>query len=154
MAKHLYEATLNQYTKELGLVDVHTDEVHGVCLEFDQKLELCLRWDNQSNQVLAHIFCGYVPSGNNVELLEAILSANFLWMQTGGATLSIDEASNSILLIAKWDEAVYSSAEILKINIDNLVNHAEYWQNNIKESSINQSSHQANSSSFNNVRLS
>lgn len=153
MTKQIFEASLQQYSQQLGLGGIRLDDIHGVCLEFDQKLELNLRWDPETRRVQAFIFCGHLPAGNNIPLMEAMLSANFLWIQTGGATLSIDAANNGILLTDKWDDTVYSKGDILKIYIENLVDHAEYWQNAIQEHAAMQGQHAAHSTPFNSTRI-
>lgn len=136
MAIALFEETLAQYAQELDLIGLRHDNIYGVCLEFDQKIEICMRWDNESDIVYAYIFCAYLPKAGTNVLFESLLSANFLWIDTGGATFSIDESTNSIFLINRWGREIYQSVELLKYSIDTMVNRAEVWIERIERDLI------------------
>ena len=137
MTKNLFEATLSQYAMELGLSDVQHNDKYGVCLEFDQEIEICMRWDKEIDAVYAYAFCDYLPNGNKTTLFESFMKANFLWINTGGATLSIDKNTNSVYLIAIWEYDIYQSSDLLKHYIDSMVFHTEFWREQIKQSVVN-----------------
>lgn len=133
MSMEIFKSTLNAYGQATGIGAMPFDEERGISLAFQPDIQLTLSWGKTDQMVYIYSSCGALPKGDNSELLQALLSANHFWSNTGGATLSLDATNQTIYLIDRWELRIFESAETFSKYIDAIVDTIERWKKRIED---------------------
>ena len=130
--KILAEQLISNFGKMLTLPDLKFDETSNSCiLLFDDDLVLNVEYDEEGERLVFSIFLCTIPEENCEALLRTLLSANLYWSQTRGATLSLEQATNGIIL-AYARNVLEMDGTMLETIVENLLNQAEIWRKRIK----------------------
>ena len=70
---------------------------------------------------------GYIAA-NDATALEGLLSANLMWRDTDGATLSLEPYSRAVVIARTWPIALLESADDLQSKFDRFCHLANTWR--------------------------
>lgn len=116
---HIQEAT--------GIPDLAPDETGSCALLIDNTFYVNIGFNGQSRQLVLFSHVGTLEEGETEKAL-ALLRANNFWQGTGGgATLSLDEAGQAVMLA--WQTPVYDNGldELLPA-LEWFINLTEAWR--------------------------
>ena len=82
----------------LTVPEMALNEQNYAALLFDNSILLNIEYDDMQERMLLYIYLGELPPQGAEPLLRQLLAANFFWYRTQGATLSLEEETNGILL--------------------------------------------------------
>lgn len=98
MAQNHFNTLLSRVGEAMGVSNLEAD-ADGYCLlRIDDRLELSLEFDEDSQSVILSAACGQLPKPANGQMLMELLAANFYWSGVGGATLSVHEPTHTVYL--------------------------------------------------------
>jgi len=75
---------------------------------------------------------GAVPGGNQEELFSYLMRANYLSQGTGQSVLGVDDEGKNFQLLLHYGHDL--NFRIFKLLIEDFVNYAEYWSDEIAKS--------------------
>jgi hypothetical protein len=128
MAKKLVEDFGKTLTVGLTL-----DEMHNSCvLLFDENVVLNIEYDDAEERLLFFVYLDELPSEGAEPLLRMLLEANLFWHKTRGATLSLEEGTNGIVLAYAHAVALLDTVQFEAV-VENFVQLAEDWKKRIEE---------------------
>ena len=83
---------------EAGIANLALNDNNLCAFQYGNDLEFIIELPPDSPILYMYSPMGSVPSENKEQLFERLLKANFFCLETHGATFSIDERSNRIIL--------------------------------------------------------
>ena len=98
---------------------------------FDEATWLTVDYNEQTDKLTLAIDCGPSPEQNRIKLYETLLTYNYLWEETGGLRMALDEPGGRVVLI--FDVAVHGldSATFATV-VENMVTKSRLWQQSIQ----------------------
>jgi len=119
--------------EELGLPDFEFKEGYA-CLESPSGPLLHLILEGESFTLLCEM--GELPRGEErLPFLEGLLEANALWIGTLGATLSVNQTKNQVMLARRW--SIWEIDHLgLKQPLETFVEAIACWWDAIQEGSL------------------
>ncbi|MFY0478486.1 type III secretion system chaperone [Achromobacter marplatensis] len=92
-----YEKLIAKLGKALNMPDMAPDEDGYLMLKVDDQF-VHMQLDAEADEIILYAILQEVEPDRQLEIYARLLTANTFWKETGGATLSIDEASGRVLL--------------------------------------------------------
>ena len=99
MSEQVARDLLRELGARIQLSTLDLDEEGNACIDVDEAYAINLEYDADEDALLLYTWIGPVPEINTAEMLRRLLSANYFWAENDGATLSIEEETNGIVLI-------------------------------------------------------
>lgn len=99
MSEQVARDLLSEFGARIKLPTLDLDEEGNACIDVDEAYVINLEYDADEDALLLYAWLGPVPERNTIEILRRLLSANYFWTESDGATLSIEEETNGIVLI-------------------------------------------------------
>ena len=99
MSEQVARDLLRELGARIQLPTLDLDEEGNACIDVDEAYAINLEYDADEDALLLYTWIGPVPELNTAEMLRRLLSANYFWTENDGATLSIEEETNGIVLI-------------------------------------------------------
>ena len=126
---------LAELGQEAGIEDLKLNEHHLCAFRYGKDLEFTIELPPQSPIVYLYSPMAELPSENKEAFFEKLLKANFFCLETNGATFSIDERSNRIILsygqpIDQIDNLVFKNI------VGNFLETAERWKDLLNTADI------------------
>lgn len=87
-------AYMERLGKELGM-EIELSQTGAAAFEIDGKV-LLLQWNEAERSFVVYAELGYLDGYNDAEVLQNLLSANFLLMESKGGVLSYDRNKNMV----------------------------------------------------------
>lgn len=88
------KAYLESLGKELGM-EIEFSQTGAAVFELDGKV-LLLQWNEAERSFVVYTELGFLDGYNDREILQSLLSANFLLMESKGGVLSYDRNKNMV----------------------------------------------------------
>ena len=99
MSEQVARELLRELGTRIQLPMLDLDDAGNSCIDVDEAYVINLEYDADEDALLMYTWLGHVPESNTAEVLRRLLSANHFWTETEGATLSVEEETNGIVLI-------------------------------------------------------
>lgn len=99
MSEQIARDLLREFGARIKLPMLGLDEEGNACVDVDEAYVINLEYDADEDALLLYTWLGLVPERNTAEILRRLLSANYFWTENNGATLSIEEETNGIVLV-------------------------------------------------------
>ena len=99
MSEQVARELLRELGTRIQLPMLDLDDAGNACIDVDEAYVINLEYDADEDALLMYTWLGHVPESNTAEVLRRLLSANHFWTETEGATLSVEEETNGIVLI-------------------------------------------------------
>ncbi len=111
----------------LGLEGIELNEKGQCVLSFDEKIVVQFQAKEEKEQAVLMSFIGTVK-GDLEKGYGTLLEGNFLWRETGGATLALEEKEElpQVVLVEKLSLPLLNNETFEKI-LERFVNCAELW---------------------------
>lgn len=116
---------LSAYARRHGLEGLSLTVGESLALEFEQGLKVHL--DLEDEELLMYAPVGHVQV-DDMQGLEALMSANLMWRDTDGATLGLEPYSRSVVLARTWPLALLANAEAVQTRLDRFCHLASTWR--------------------------
>lgn len=121
---------LAELGKEAGIEDLKLNEHHLCAFRYGKDLEFIIELPPESPIVYLYSPMAELPIEHRDTFFEKLLKANFFCLETNGATFSIDERSNRIILsfgqpIDQIDNLVFKNI------VGNFLETAEHWKDQL-----------------------
>jgi Tir chaperone protein (CesT) family len=116
--------------KEVGLDGLQLDENGACTLVFDGRVPV--NSAIMEDAVVLHASLGVAPGARREAFLEMLLAANLFWLESDGATLSLEPISGEVLLARKLDSRELT-VDGLREALDGFANAVDYWRERIAE---------------------
>lgn len=98
MARAHFDTLLSRVGQAIGVANMEAD-ADGYCLlRVDDRLELTIEFDEDTQSVILSAACGQLPETASSQVLMELLAANFYWSGAGGATLSLHTHTHTLYL--------------------------------------------------------
>ena len=126
-----YQSLLDEYCQSLGIDALTPDQYGAVYLQFNEKLSVGIQLDLQHEGIL--YFSYYeIPEGVDcTHIYKSALEGNFLWLQTGEATLSLDGVKGELALMKRLPFGSVQDLSTFRSSLYEFVNIAHEWQQKI-----------------------
>ena len=119
---------IDALAEKLALPDLKLDADNNSCLLlFEGDIVLNIEYDEPEARLVLSICVGALPTVGAEGLLRELMGANLYWHRTSGATLGLEEETNSVMLVYSHN-VVLLSIDIFENIIENLINQASHWQ--------------------------
>ena len=116
--------------KMINIPELQLDD-NGICtLGIDDNLIISLGYN--ASQESVDVLCCLDSIPLTDQLVLRALMANFMWIDTQGATFSIEEQSNSLILLTRLAFQGVSTQSFLQ-HISQFINVTEYWHKSFLE---------------------
>ena len=99
MTEQVARDLLREFGARIKLPTLDLDEEGNACIDVDEAYVINLEYDPDEDTFLLYAWLGPVPEINTAEILRRLLGANYFWTENDGATLSVEEETNGIVLI-------------------------------------------------------
>lgn len=116
---------LAEFGRGIGLDSLALDANGYCCLGFDEVV-VNIEWVPRSEQLMLYCHLGFVPAQADAAWYRELLEANHFFRGTGGATLGVDPATQSIAMVQPLALAILTPAR-LETELQGFVNGAEAW---------------------------
>jgi hypothetical protein len=103
---------------------------HSCVLLFDGDLALNIEYDDPAGRLVFSIYLDTLTQDAPKALLRELLAANCYWIDTGGATLCLEEPTGAILLMYASQVTELDEPRLERI-VENLLGLAERWRERI-----------------------
>ncbi|WP_142848255.1 type III secretion system chaperone [Telmatospirillum sp. J64-1] len=117
---------LAQFGEAMGIPGLTFDQNRNCCLVFDRQILVNIAHQERLNRVVLFSYLGRTPQNVAGRSLLPLLEGNFFWQGTDGATLSIEAASRSIVLMRELPTDKLD-LPLLQEGVERFVNVAEHW---------------------------
>jgi len=115
--------------ERLGLGQAPADSDGVSVFSFDE-VDVLLSTDEQALVLFSRV--GEAPA-NSPAVLEALLAANLFWQESGGATLSLEPFSRSVILARRLVFAEIGSVNQLELALESFAQSAVTWIRSIPQ---------------------
>ena len=122
---HHLEQLIEDYGKHIGIPGLALPADGALRLDFDEGLEVHI--DHLDDKVVLYSQVGSVEEGAH-EKLESLLSANLMWRDTDGATLSMDPYSRAAILAKSYSAQELDTVYRLTTALDQFCHLTQSWQ--------------------------
>ena len=126
--------TINEYLEGLGEAigqsGLAADEEGSATLSIDDKFNVTIRMEPQSDRLQLFADIGQVPETAAPDLTARLLHANCFWQETGGTTIGVDFGSRTVLLAFERSAQDLDSDEFNAL-LEGFINIAEHWQDDL-----------------------
>lgn len=130
-----YLPYIEALNRETGL-DIRLSSSGSAYLELEDR-GILLQWLEAQNMFVIYVELGSLSGWRDEQVLRQLLSANFLFLQSGGGALSYDISANRVGL--NYAVPVYGlSAEDFLRRLDAVVLLAEHWQEKLRDMAAEQ----------------
>ncbi len=106
------------------------DEDNSCVLLFDGELALNIEYDEPAERLVFSIYIDRLPSEGAEPLARELLAANLYWIGAGGATLCLESATGTILMIYASRVAELDDIRFERI-VENMLDMAERWRERV-----------------------
>jgi hypothetical protein len=135
MSKQGVQALIARLSEAFGIPALEMDD-EGYCLvRIDDKLDLSIEFDEDSQSVLLSVRCGLLPEANRAAILQELLDANFYWTGSGGATLATNSREGAVYLQYREPAASLEQQRLADL-IQAIVSNAEMWNERLVELAV------------------
>lgn len=121
------DALLAALAEKTGIDPLLVGEDGVSILSFDE-VDVLLARDEQALILFARL--GMAPQGDS-DFLEALLAANLFWQETGGATLSLEPYSRTVVMARRLVRTELDSVDTVEAAIETLARSAIEWTRTI-----------------------
>lgn len=118
--------------QKLGLETLMADDEDLAVLEYEDAPVISLSVDEDEQRLTLSVYLGDAPSGDQA-LLEELLSANWNWQDTEGATLSLDLDSRGIYLARRWATAELRDVQGMSDALQQFISVAQRWASVVEQ---------------------
>ena len=125
----MVDRLLSDLGDQMGIASLEFDEGDSCLLQFDEKTTVLMLYEQRENVVYLFSYVGDLPKQTDklLPMIKAIMSANYRWLDSGGATFSIRPSESEVVLTRKMEiEAL--NIEKLKEAVSSFVLAQEKWQ--------------------------
>src|SRR5262249_36336219 len=116
----------------VGIPDLRLSESGGCSLVFDGRINVQLEFEPETGKLTLFSPLGPIPEHDRETFFARLLAANLFGKGTGGSVLSIDQASNTVVLAGqtpvKWLESVDFQSLLQRF-----VDTAEHWMSELQQ---------------------
>ena len=126
---NLFEKLLKDFGENVGIPGLALDDSGCCCLSFDDLL-VNVEYNDQTRQFFLSAHIGDLPAEGREALYERLLSANYFFRDTQGATLAIDKPSNRVLLVFQAPASALD-ATIFSNTVRNFIQTTEQWRDRV-----------------------
>jgi len=135
MSKQSVQALLARLSEAFGIPALEMDD-EGYCLvRIDDKIDLSIEFDEDTQSVLLSAKCGSVPETNRAAILQELLDANFYWTGSGGATLATNSREGAVYLQYREPVASLDQQRLADL-LQAIVSNAELWNERLVELAV------------------
>lgn len=125
---HLHQL-IQDYGDRLGLSGLALPEDGALSLDYDDGVQIHL--DQLAEKLVIYSQVGTAEEGDPSKL-EILLSANLMWRDTDGATLSMDPYSRAVILAQTHTAQELETVHHLVATLNKFCNLAKTWQNALR----------------------
>lgn len=127
---------INQLLTELGNKFQLNEQ--GLCaFKYNNQLDIILEVNEPSSRIFLYAPLLHISYLKNIRLLEELLKANYLCLETQGATFSLNNKHDIVLCY--WFTPQGLNATNLQNTLKQFISVAEKWWNILKEEGIKES---------------
>lgn len=123
---------LDDLARNMGLPALPLDTNHCARLNFNGGLSVNFESDEISGHLHLYSELGELPLRGREAIYRELLSGNVFGLKTGGAALSLDSLSDTVLLCQTVMPGQYGLSEFAAF-LENFVGCAEHWQKFLAE---------------------
>lgn len=114
----------------LQLDDLSLDGEDRCILLFDDKIILNMELDSERSQFVVYAYLGMAPMGQKEHVYELLLQSNFFWQETKGATLALDQHTQTLVLLYPFALPL-QHPENFEDDLASFVETAEQWMHKL-----------------------
>ena len=127
MAKdRMADRLLNDLGGEMGIEKLVFDDSDSCLLQFDEKTTVLILYEGREDVIYLFSYVGVLPEDKGIELLKAMMWANYRWKESGGATLSMRPGDGDVVLTRKIPVEA-TNIEKLKTAVSDFILAEEKW---------------------------
>ena len=121
----------HDFGKTLGIDTLTLDENGCCCLLFDD-IVVNFEATPESEQLFLYTRLGSIPDKDKEAFFAALLEGNYFYRTTGGATLGVDQKSNSVVMAY---QTFYTHLDVRRFSqiVENFVNIASFWLKKLQQ---------------------
>jgi|GEM_PF-739362 len=129
--RQLANQLLESFGRLLTIEGLELGEKDDSCvLLFDQDLALTIEYDEPTERLLFAVYLDSLTEETEGPLLRELLSANFYWIATAGATLCAESSTGALYLLYPSRVTDLDDARFERL-VENLISMAEKWRDRI-----------------------
>jgi Tir chaperone protein (CesT) family len=136
MSFEIFKASLTKFGELIGLSDLAPDDQGYCLLQIDDHL-VHLQHDAETDNILTFTHFGPADIDRTQATYEALLEANHFWLQTRGATLSVQPGTGDIYLAANFPAERCGESSVAGDNfqtfLQDFVQAADDWLEQLKD---------------------
>lgn len=125
---------LKELGASMGMEELTFDENGGCVLQFDEVLNVLLLYEQHEDVLYLFSFVGELQKGKKEKMMRHLLEANYRWTETGGATLSLREDEDNVVLTRKL-KVESLTREHFEQTLSHFVTSLEKWMGYLKDPS-------------------
>lgn len=99
MSEQIARELLRELGARIQLPTLALDEAGHACIDVDEAYVVNLEYEADADALLLYTWLGAVPETDTAPFLRRLLAANHFWTENEGATLSVEEETNGVVLI-------------------------------------------------------
>ena len=125
---------LSELGATMGMENLTFDENGGCILQFDETMNVLLLYEGNHEVLYLFSFVGEISEGKESVVMRHLLEANYRWEGSGGATLSLRQDEDNVVLTRRL---VVSSLtrESLEQTLSEFVTALEKWMSYLSDPS-------------------
>jgi hypothetical protein len=121
-----FSALLAALGKTFGIPDLRPDDAASCTLSFDDHV-VTLQQDANGRSFTVLTEVGKLPAESSAARAQALLAGNLFWARTGGATLSLLEATRGVILARQFN-LDHLDAHAFETALGEFLNAADAWR--------------------------
>ena len=102
------------------------DQEDSCVILLDDKILFVLELAEDLNGVVFSVILGNLPIEGRETMLYELMSANFYWSRTGGATIGVDDETDIVTLCYLLTFPLKDDSDF-EVTFEKLANISEYW---------------------------
>lgn len=136
-------AILKDFGQLISLGILEFDEDQNCRLVYNDNVYLSISFDPEHDAIVLSTYVAPFPERNANSVLKALLEANYFWLGTNGATLSIDSESSRIAMMTQIKVENLDVSEF-HLFIQAFVDSTEAWSEMIRSLEAGEDSNSEN----------
>jgi hypothetical protein len=120
---------IKDYGDQVGLDELALPDHGSISLDFEDGIQIHL--DQLDEKLVMYSQVGLVEEGNHPKF-EMLLSANLMWRDTDGATLSLDPYSRAAILAQTHTAHELDTVHTLVATLDKFCHLSQIWRDALR----------------------
>ena len=102
MSEANFKTLISKFGEAVGIKELETDQDNYCCLGFGDKIIVHVQYEENTQSLILFSPLGIVNHGYEKIIFPKLLQSNALWKDTAGATISLDDDTNEVILAIQF----------------------------------------------------